>query len=47
MVNGVRALRLAPPAAETSDLSDRMIAEVLLQVPDGPILDYNATPYRP
>ena len=45
MVNGVRPLCLAPPAAETSPLSDRTVAEVLPQVPDGPFFDQNATPY--
>ena len=47
MVNGVRPLGLAPPAAETSALNNRIVAAVLPQVPDGPFLDHNATPYQP
>jgi hypothetical protein len=47
IVNGVTPLWLTPPAAETTALSDRIIAEVLPQLPDGPLLDQNVTPYRP
>ena len=45
MVNGLRPLCLAPPAAQTSPWSDRTVAQVLPQVPDGPSFDQNATPY--
>src|SRR5215469_12224677 len=44
MVNGVRPLCLAPPAAQTSAWSDRIVAEVLPQVPDG--LSSTRTPRR-
>ena len=47
MVNGVRPLRLALLAAQTSAVSDRTGAQMLPQGPDGPFLDHNATPYRP
>jgi len=47
MVNGVKPLCLPPPAAETSAVSHRTIAQVLPQVPDGPFFDHNATPYQP
>ena len=40
-------LCLAPPAAQTSAVSDSIVAAVLSQVPDGPFLDQNVTPYRP
>jgi hypothetical protein len=46
MVNGVSPLCLAPPAAETNVLGDRIVAAVLPQVPDGPFFDQKATPYR-
>jgi hypothetical protein len=39
MLIGMRPLCLAPPAAETRALSDWIVAAVLPQVPDGPLLD--------
>jgi hypothetical protein len=47
--NGQRPQTLVLGAAGRPDqsLSDRTVAEVLPQVPDGPSFDQNATPYRP